>query len=84
MGASLFALEGGKGEENYYWQPVKDFSREEEYIHFLPKQSSSVAAASKSSPLRFPFPCCSLSSLEQHDFTKAEDTFCSVTEARTP
>lgn len=52
--------------------------------YLFPKQSSSVAAAGKCSPLSFPFSCCSLCSLEQGDFTKAEDTFCGVTEARTP
>lgn len=51
--------------------------------YLFPKQSSSVAAAGKGSPLSLPFSCCSLSSLEQ-DFTEAEDTIRSITEARTP
>lgn len=50
--------------------------------YFFPKQSSSVAAADKRSSLSFPFSCCS--SLKQGDFTKAENTFCSATEAITP
>lgn len=41
LGASLFALKGGTGEENYYWQPGKNLSRKEEHTYFPSRAPSS-------------------------------------------